>query len=440
MPSLPLRKGVHKIGRLTQDVPLKPKLVVLGLGKAQPPETHPAQFELDSALRQAVEQTGASGAAIALGIRADLYCRATLGIAPPVGTHLDPESGLTGLCFRTGKVLLCRDTEQDSRVDAGACRALNVRSVLVIPLRKEDASCGILELFSAVPETFNESNVKTVGVIADRLLGNEPRPRVAQAKSDEGSGEKVRSPRTEPRFAHQNHSPWSRTAIAAALISAGVMGYAAKLRRIEAHPAERVKAIKPADVVPQFTPAPATPVSIAASDLAHTEARIQGNFSSSDLNALQVRASTGNPRAAYDLGERYADGAGVEQDYEQAMNWFAQAADKGDASAQWKLGLGYLKGIGVLQDDNKAAEWFIRAANQAHIGAQMALSELYFNGSGVPRDYVRAYTWATIAAQTTNQENNLLDEIADQMTSEQLTEAQHRVAIWWQHRARPMPR
>jgi TPR repeat protein len=70
----------------------------------------------------------------------------------------------------------------------------------------------------------------------------------------------------------------------------------------------------------------------------------------------------------------------------------------------------------------------------------MALSELYFNGSGVPRDYVRAYTWATIAAQTTNQENNLLDEIADQMTSEQLTEAQHRVAIWWQHRARPMPR
>jgi TPR repeat protein len=437
--SLPLRKRVHKISRLAQDVPLKPKVVVLGLSKAQPPETHPAQFELDSALRQAVQQTGASGAAMALGIGADLYCRATLGTAPPVGTHLDPESGLTGLCFRTGKVLLCRDTEQDSRVDAVACRALNVRSVLVIPLRKVGVNCGVLELFSALPETFNESNVEAVGRIANRLLGNELQPRAAQEKSEECSREEVRRPRMEPRFVYLKHSPWSRTAIAAALISAGVMGYGAKLRHIESHFAEQVKVIKPADNH-QPTPARAKQVSVAASDLAHTAGRIQGNISSSDLNAVRVRASTGNPRAAYDLGERYADGAGVEQDYQQAMKWFVQAADKGDASAQWKLGLGYLKGIGVPQDDNKAAGWFIRAANQAHIGAQMALSELYFNGRGVPRDYVRAYTWATIAAQTTNQDNNLLDDIADQMTSEQLAEAQHRVTIWWQRRARPMPR
>jgi GAF domain-containing protein len=156
VPSLSLRKRTFKTAPQTETLRLKPKLVVLDPTRTQAPGIHPVQDELDSALRQATEQTGASGAAIALGTgAADLYCRATCGMAPPVGTFIDPDAGLTGLGFRTGKVLLCRDTEEDSRVDAAACRALSVRSVLVVPLIKEGASCGIMELFSPLSETFS---------------------------------------------------------------------------------------------------------------------------------------------------------------------------------------------------------------------------------------------------------------------------------------------
>jgi TPR repeat protein len=154
---------------------------------------------------------------------------------------------------------------------------------------------------------------------------------------------------------------------------------------------------------------------------------------------LRTRASAGDAKAAYDLGEHYADGAGVKRDFQQAMSWFAKAAGKGQASAQWKLGLGYLKGIGVPQDDAKAAAWFLRAANQAHIGAQIALSELYFDGRGMPQDYIRAYTWATIAAQTTSGGNEYLKAMAAQMTPDQVDDAKHRVRAWWEHRVKPLP-
>jgi hypothetical protein len=419
------------------DVPLKPKLVLLDLAKAQPPEVviHPEELEL--ALEEARQRTGATGAAIALRTQAELYCCGSSGAAPPVGTRLDPETGLTGMCFRSGEALLCADTAEDLRVDAEACRALEVRSVLVVPLYSSGSACGVLELLSPHPAAFTESHIAAAREIADRLMRAEPQPRVAQEETGRDEqlsiflADRLRQPQ-------ERHSPWSRTAIAAALIAAGVMGYGGRLRHsqsvLTAHAGATKTVGGPSDVVP-----PAR-VSIADDDINHTERRIQGSFSKSQLSAVRARVAAGDSSAAYDLAERYADGAGVPRDYRQAMIWFANAASKGNVSAQWKLGLGYLKGVGVSQDQNKAAEWLRRAANQGHIGAQLALSELYFSGVGVERDYVRAYTWATIAAQTTNENIQSMESIAERMTPEQLAEAKHRVTAWWQHRAKPLPR
>jgi Sel1 repeat-containing protein len=142
------------------------------------------------------------------------------------------------------------------------------------------------------------------------------------------------------------------------------------------------------------------------------------------------RAQAGDIIAQYEMAERYADGAGVPQNYRAAMEWFAKAAASGSPSAQWKLGLGYLGGIGMPRDERKAAGWFKRAANRGHIGAQTALSELYLNGRGVQRDYVRAYTWACIAAGLRPNENDRLKVIGSRMTAVEIEEAHRKVSTW----------
>lgn len=436
VPTLPLKKRAFKSGRQAAKVRLKPKLVLLGLTREPPPQIQVAPEKLDSALLRVLELTRAAGAAIALGSGADLRCRASRGLAPPAGSRLDPEAGLAGLCFRTGEPLLCRDTEQDTRVDAAACRSLCVRSVLVIPLDQNGERRGILELFSPQPRTFTPEHMEAVNAWMQGLLETQAGPPVPL----DGSAEDV--PKSEGRttagLATEKHSPWSRTALAAALITAGVLGYGGSLRRLKTRPETSRKLTLAGQSGMQA--AAAQPEGIRGATAAPTEARIQKNSFGASLQGLQQRAAAGDINAAYDLGEHYADGAVVERDDQQAMRWFTIAAQKGNASAQWKVGVGYLRGAGVRQDDAKAAEWFRRAANQAHIGAQMALSQLYFSGRGVPRDYVRAYTWGTIAAQTTNENNQALKEMQARMTPEQLADARHRVSLWWQHRAQPLPR
>ena len=227
MSLLPLTKRAFKAAWHTGTSLLKPKTAVLELTSTQAADSHLQQDGLDFVLRQAMEQTGASGVAIALGTGAELCCRASCGIAPTAGTFVDPDAGLSGACFRTGEALLCRDTEQDSRVDASACRALSVRSVLVVPLVKQGASCGILELFSPLPDAFSKSHVEALAAVADALMRIRPR---ADYSRDEYNSEEVNSRHLTPGyFADKKHSPWPKTVIVAALIVGSVIAYSGKL-------------------------------------------------------------------------------------------------------------------------------------------------------------------------------------------------------------------
>jgi UDP-3-O-acyl-N-acetylglucosamine deacetylase len=58
--------------------------------------------------------------------------------------------------------------------------------------------------------------------------------------------------------------------------------------------------------------------------------------------------------AQNNLGVRYNNGEGVEQDYERAMEYYELAADQGHAKAQNNLGSCYFYGNGVEQDYEKA--------------------------------------------------------------------------------------
>jgi len=77
--------------------------------------------ELQAILKQVMEATAATGAAIALRTEDAVSCRASTGLAPEVGTRLHAGSSLTELCLETGQVLLFNDTSTDRRVDPRLC-------------------------------------------------------------------------------------------------------------------------------------------------------------------------------------------------------------------------------------------------------------------------------------------------------------------------------
>jgi TonB family protein len=132
-----------------------------------------ADLALDLVLNEVVEQartaTGASGAAIALQRDGEVTCRATTGNAPELGVRVEGRSGLSGACLQQGEIQICSDTETDPRVNAEACRRLNVHSILMIPIIDGSGPFGILEAFAAAPNSFGPADVKTLQLLAQRI-------------------------------------------------------------------------------------------------------------------------------------------------------------------------------------------------------------------------------------------------------------------------------
>jgi TPR repeat protein len=103
-------------------------------------------------------------------------------------------------------------------------------------------------------------------------------------------------------------------------------------------------------------------------------------------------------------------------------------ASQGDTEAQHRLGELYAKGRGVPQDYAQARTWYEKAAAQGHPMAQNNLAELYFAGLGGPQDYVRAYMWVNLAAahmqgEEQKQAIDNREDVAQRMTAAQVTEA-----------------
>ncbi|MCR5039085.1 MAG: sel1 repeat family protein, partial [Bacteroidales bacterium] len=73
------------------------------------------------------------------------------------------------------------------------------------------------------------------------------------------------------------------------------------------------------------------------------------------------------------MGMKYEDGDGVEQDFTEAARWYRMAADKGDPIAQLSLGLLYEEGNGVPENHAEAAKWYRQAAEQDERLAQYDL-------------------------------------------------------------------
>ena len=123
---------------------------------------------------------------------------------------------------------------------------------------------------------------------------------------------------------------------------------------------------------------------------------IGGSFGST--MRLSRAVEQGEAGAQFQLGVLYANGQGVPQNYEEAVQWYRRAAEQGEAVAQFNLGVKYDNGQGVPQNYEVAGQWYRRAAEQGHARAQSNLGVLYAQGQGLPQDFIRAYMWLTIAA------------------------------------------
>src|ERR1700737_1270917 len=128
------------------------------------------ESELQAILEQAMEITGATGAAVALSTEDAVCCRASTGAAPEVGTRLHAGISLTELCLETGDVLLCNDTITDQRVDPRLCKETGIRSVLVLPIKQHAKAVGVLLVLSINPNAFDQYDATAMSKLADRVL------------------------------------------------------------------------------------------------------------------------------------------------------------------------------------------------------------------------------------------------------------------------------
>jgi TPR repeat protein len=125
------------------------------------------------------------------------------------------------------------------------------------------------------------------------------------------------------------------------------------------------------------------------------------------------------------LGDLYDRGRGVAQNHKAAVKWYRLAAKQGHAPAQTSLAVMYGKGQGVRQDYKAAVKWYRLAAEQGYIAAQASLGVMYGTGQGVMQDNLYAHMWGDIAASSGNEGGRkLLDLIVNQMTPEQISQAQ----------------
>ena len=105
--------------------------------------------------------------------------------------------------------------------------------------------------------------------------------------------------------------------------------------------------------------------------------------------ALNKTDTNLSPDELYSRGVSHYD----KQEYEQAVEYFRQAAEQGHSDAQTYLGYCYDFGQGVAQDYNEAVKWYRKAAEQGDAEAQFNLGDCYEIGQGVAQDYNEAVKW-----------------------------------------------
>ena len=303
-----------------------------------------------------------------------MVCRASSGnSAPPVGITLQVDSGFSGECVRTGKLLRCDDTETDERVDRQTCRALGIRSLIAAPVRVDDTVVGLLEVFSVKANAFSDNDSAVLQRLGETISGAVNRSaRVHKYSAPPAPSPKSFSPAPGsvlfahlPEIAEKNLSgdqdnvggirlPRAHLYLlfAAAATIFLVLGFLAEpwiQQKLQARGRNNEHTVLASSRPPADAPNSATSTITA---------------DSANLTQLRELAGHGDPAAENALGLLSAGGdetQGVKRDEIDAARWFTKAAEDGSVAAQSKLGSLYWGGRGVVKDDSQAYFWTVLA-------------------------------------------------------------------------------
>jgi len=181
---------LHQQNRLRSSQREGERLAAIAATRRAVGEAGDLRTALNLVVQRALDATGSTGAAIAIGTQGEMTCWALAGpTAPPLGAPVPLDSGLSGECVRTRRALRCDDTENDPGVNREACARLGgVGSMLLVPLLRRNGVRGILEVFSTRPHAFDDSDehvLELLGTIACMALAdlgeNESAARVSRS-------------------------------------------------------------------------------------------------------------------------------------------------------------------------------------------------------------------------------------------------------------------
>ena len=313
----------------------------------------------------------ASGAAIALAdANPDfMVCRASSGAdAPPVGARLHVGSGFSGECVKSGILLRCDDSEVDVRVDRESCRALGIRSILAVPVRANDKSIGILEVFSDQPDRFSASDGGVMQRLAETIVAAVNR--AARAENLPPLG-------TKPAAIQFAPSPGSVLFASEPAPEKKMDGAEEKISGGISLPRTHLIILICAAIAIAF---------VLGYGLAPL---IQSRLQNRGRSALPTVLASSRPPKSDTAAPPTIETATFDQ--------LRQIAENGDPAAQNMLGLRYSTGEGVKLDEREAVRWYVKAAEQGNVAAQSKLGTIYFSGRGVPQDSSQAYFWMVVA-------------------------------------------
>lgn len=139
------------------------------------------------------------------------------------------------------------------------------------------------------------------------------------------------------------------------------------------------------------------------------------------------------------LGSMYKSGSGVPLDLAESKSWFRKAAEQGHSHDQYEYATMCWNGDFGTHDAKEAEVWLLKAAEQGMPEAHMALGDFYsdsFLTRPTRKDCIKGYMWHTLAAlqdkpgHPPEASRTARDRIAEDMTPEQVTEAENRVQLW----------
>ncbi|WP_409523889.1 tetratricopeptide repeat protein [Nitrincola sp. MINF-07-Sa-05] len=135
-----------------------------------------------------------------------------------------------------------------------------------------------------------------------------------------------------------------------------------------------------------------------------------------------------SPEARYVLGQLFANGQGVMQDYAEALTWFQRAANDGHAGSQAALGIMFLKGEGVAANPLTARQWLLKAARQNDGRAQYYLGEMSEMGVLAERDPMQALAWYDLSNRNGYRDaRTKMESLSKQVDPEKFSQAQAQV-------------